>query len=114
MIPFCLSNTTYESQDTVQLLSAYFSSVKEDRIWTVGMAEAKKKEPTNIVHQNAIFVELVNKERKDQKVFKDYSTNPYKEGEVLIRPMCCAHYFKRYSSRYSDFRTGATCLRNGP
>ncbi|XP_065174430.1 cilia- and flagella-associated protein 144-like [Sycon ciliatum] len=49
------------------------------------MAEAgkKEKEPINIVHQNAQFRETVHKERKNQKVFQDYSINPYNKAFSL-------------------------------
>lgn len=46
---------------------------------------AKKKEPVNIVHQNAQFCETVMKERKTQKIFEGYSINPYKKCKENVR-----------------------------
>lgn len=39
------------------------------------------KEPKNIVHQNAILCETVAKENRYQKLYTNYSINPFKECE---------------------------------
>jgi len=39
----------------------------------------KEKDPVNIVHQNAIHCETIRKEQRTQKLYTDYSVNPYKK-----------------------------------
>lgn len=48
-------------------------------------AAAKKgeKEPANIVHQNAILCETIKKENKSQKLYTNYSINPFKKMYTL-------------------------------
>jgi hypothetical protein len=43
------------------------------------MAEkkSKEKEPKNIVHQNAILVETIRKELREQAFFDTFSINPF-------------------------------------
>ena len=36
------------------------------------------KEPLNVVHQNAIFVETVKKENKNTNLFTEFTVNPYR------------------------------------
>ncbi|XP_065834626.1 cilia- and flagella-associated protein 144-like [Oscarella lobularis] len=43
----------------------------------------KEKEPANIVHQNAILCETILKEQRHQKLYTDYSINPYKKMHTL-------------------------------
>ena len=47
------------------------------------MADAAKgggKEPANIVHQQAILVETILKEERHQKLFTNYSINPFRKS----------------------------------
>ena len=39
--------------------------------------KAKEKDPIDIVHQNAIHVETILKEHRCQKLYKNFSINPY-------------------------------------
>jgi hypothetical protein len=48
-----------------------------------GETKSKDKEPVNIVHQNAIFCETVHKEQKHQKLYTNFSINPYKKSESI-------------------------------
>jgi hypothetical protein len=48
-----------------------------------GETKSKDKEPVNIVHQNAIFCETVHKEQKHQKLYTNFSINPYKKMHAL-------------------------------
>ena len=45
------------------------------------MAEAQKKsnekQPKNIVHEQAILVETIKKELREQKLYKNFSINPF-------------------------------------
>jgi len=41
------------------------------------------KEPKNVVHQNAILCETVTKENRYQKLYTNYSINPFKEFYVI-------------------------------
>lgn len=41
------------------------------------------KEPKNVVHQNAILCETVTKENRYQKLYTNYSINPFKEREYF-------------------------------
>lgn len=43
----------------------------------------KEKEPTNIVHQSAIFCETVRKEQRHQKLYTNYGLNPYKKVHAV-------------------------------
>jgi hypothetical protein len=46
--------------------------------------ETKKgREPKNQVHQEAILVETIRKEIAQQKLFTNYSVNPFKKSEAL-------------------------------
>lgn len=47
-------------------------------------AKQKEKDPVNIVHQNAIFRELVHKEQRHQKLYTNYSVNPFKRSMLYI------------------------------
>lgn len=42
------------------------------------MADKKEKEPMNFVHKNAILCETVTKENRTQKLYTNYSINPFK------------------------------------
>ena len=42
----------------------------------------KEKDPVNIVHQNAIFRELIKKEQRNQKLYTSYGVNPYKKSAL--------------------------------
>ena len=48
-------------------------------------AKQKEKDPVNIVHQNAIFRELIRKEQRNQKLYTSFSVNPYKKSAFYIR-----------------------------
>jgi len=41
------------------------------------------KEPLNVVHQNAIFVETVKKENKNTNLFTEFTVNPYTKFHTL-------------------------------
>ena len=43
-----------------------------------GKAGAAEKEPMNFVHKNAILCETVGKENRTQKLYTNYSINPFK------------------------------------
>ena len=45
-------------------------------------AGKQEKEPTNVVHQNAIFRETIHKEQRHQKLYTDYGVNPYKKSKA--------------------------------
>lgn len=47
---------------------------------------AAKKDATSInhVHQTAILCETIKKEQKNQKLYTNYSINPFKKSELLI------------------------------
>ncbi|MCI4375631.1 hypothetical protein PGIGA_G00111750 [Pangasianodon gigas] len=44
---------------------------------------AKEKEPVDIVHQNAIHVETILKEQRSQKLYTEFTINPFKKLHVL-------------------------------
>jgi len=50
------------------------------------MAEkkSKEKEPKNIVHQNAILVETIRKELREQAFFDTFSINPFVKRKCFI------------------------------
>ena len=50
-------------------------------------ANAKEKEPVNIVHRNAIFCETIQKEQRHQKLYTNYGVNPYKKSKNVH--VCC-------------------------
>ncbi|KAG7326240.1 hypothetical protein KOW79_009641 [Hemibagrus wyckioides] len=45
--------------------------------------KTKEKEPVDIVHQNAIHVERIRKEQQCQKLYTEFTINPYKKLHVL-------------------------------
>ncbi|XP_066522334.1 protein FAM183A isoform X2 [Hoplias malabaricus] len=45
--------------------------------------KAKEKEPVDVVHQTAIHVETIMKERRSQKLYTTFSINPFKKLHVL-------------------------------
>ncbi|KAK7101314.1 cilia- and flagella-associated protein 144-like [Littorina saxatilis] len=47
------------------------------------MAGKQPPEPKNMVHQNAILCETVGKENRYQKLYTNYSINPFKEFYVI-------------------------------
>jgi FAM183A and FAM183B related len=42
------------------------------------------KEPANIVHQQAILVETIHKEERHQKLFTNYSINPFRKSMLFL------------------------------
>lgn len=52
-------------------------------------ATKQEKEPKNIVHQNAIFVETVHKEQRNQKLNTSYGFNPYKKSMFVCVCVLC-------------------------
>ncbi|KAK3592145.1 hypothetical protein CHS0354_019435 [Potamilus streckersoni] len=46
------------------------------------MAKAEK-EPLNFVHKNAILCETIMKEQRHQKLYTNYSVNPFKKLHIL-------------------------------
>ncbi|ELT94832.1 hypothetical protein CAPTEDRAFT_133751 [Capitella teleta] len=42
-----------------------------------------EKELANMVHQDAILCETILKEHKHQKIYRNYSINPYKKTHIL-------------------------------
>lgn len=55
-------------------------------------ANAKEKEPVNIVHRNAIFCETIQKEQRHQKLYTNYGVNPYKKSKSALFAigLCCS------------------------
>ena len=48
------------------------------------MAKAgKEPTPINFVHQNDILCETIRKEQKNQKLYTNYSINPFKKSKYL-------------------------------
>jgi len=45
--------------------------------------QPREKEPINIVHQNAILCETIKKENRNQKLYTNYSVNPFKKMYTL-------------------------------
>lgn len=41
------------------------------------------KDPINAVHQNAILCETILKETRHQKIYKNYSVNPFKKTHTI-------------------------------
>ena len=41
----------------------------------------QEKDPLNFVHQNAILCETITKEQRHQKLYTNYSVNPFKKSE---------------------------------
>ncbi|XP_011428758.1 protein FAM183B-like [Crassostrea angulata] len=46
-------------------------------------AATKEKDPLNFVHQNAILCETITKEQRHQKLYTNYSVNPFKKIHVI-------------------------------
>ena len=40
-----------------------------------------EKQPANVVHQNAILCETIMKEQRHQKLYTNYSINPFRKSE---------------------------------
>lgn len=47
--------------------------------------QPREKEPANIVHQNAILCETIRKEVRNQKLYTNYSVNPFKKSKPRFR-----------------------------
>lgn len=45
--------------------------------------QPREKEPVNIVHQNDILCETIRKEVRNQKLYTNYSVNPYKKSKCF-------------------------------
>lgn len=72
-----LSNLTDATVVTVSVDTRY---CKQN--FPMAAPDKKEKEPTNIVHQNAIFCETVHKEQRHQKLYTNYGVNPYKKSKT--------------------------------
>lgn len=46
-------------------------------------AKQKEKEPANFVHQNATLCETILKEQRHQKLYTNYSVNPFKKIHTI-------------------------------
>jgi membrane protein insertase Oxa1/YidC/SpoIIIJ len=42
-----------------------------------------EKTPLDVVHQNAIHVETIQKEQRTQKLYTEFNINPYKKRECM-------------------------------
>jgi hypothetical protein len=42
-----------------------------------------EREPPNFVHQNAILCETIMKEQRHQKLYTNYSVNPFKKCKMF-------------------------------
>lgn len=47
-------------------------------------AQKKEKEPMDMVAQNKIMVETIMKEHRTQKLYLDYSVNPFKKCKCTV------------------------------
>lgn len=45
-------------------------------------SKQQEKEPLNEVHQDAIFRETVSKEQRHQKLYTNFTFNPYNDCEL--------------------------------
>ena len=57
------------------------------------MAGNEKKTEPSVVHQNAIHVETIRKEQRQQKLHTEFSINPHRKRELLtltLPPLCAA------------------------
>ena len=62
--------------------SCVFSVCENKNKWTMAKPMAKlEKEPPNIVHQNAILCETITKEQRHQKLYTNYSVNPFNKSK---------------------------------
>ncbi|XP_073333332.1 cilia- and flagella-associated protein 144 [Pagrus major] len=53
------------------------------------MSGNEKKTERDVVHQNAIHVETIQKEQRHQKLHTEFSINPHRKLHILSdRPMC--------------------------
>lgn len=59
-------------------------------------AATKEKDPLNFVHQNAILCETITKEQRHQKLYTNYSVNPFKKS--------------KFNNRYLKFVFNVTCI----
>ena len=48
------------------------------------MAAAKKDSTINYVHQTAILCETIKKEQNNQKLYTNYSINPFKKSKSMF------------------------------
>jgi hypothetical protein len=42
------------------------------------------KEPKNIVHEQAILIETIRKELREQKLYENFTINPYKKRKYTF------------------------------
>ena len=48
---------------------------------TKAPAPTNEKPPKNVVHENAILVETIKKEVREQKLFTNFSVNPFHKSK---------------------------------
>lgn len=56
----------------------------ENKKKIMAKAASKEKDPVNFVHQNAILCETITKEQRHQKMYTNYSVNPFKKSKLKI------------------------------
>ena len=52
------------------------------------MASKKEKPDVNFVHQNAILCETIKKEQQNQKLYTNYSVNPFTKSKYYSSTYC--------------------------
>ena len=58
----------------------------------------KEKDPLNFVHQNAILCETIMKEHRHQKLYSNYSVNPFKQSKSCHAPLSLYYSDQYFSS----------------
>ena len=64
----------------------------------VTMAKQQEKEPANAVHLDAILTETIKKQRRHQKMYKNFTINPFSPSKYKIR-RAVAWFRKELTSR---------------
>ena len=59
------------------------TSIPDSSVHWTEMAKVEK-EPLNFVHQNAILCETINKETRHQKLYTNYSVNPFRKSKYTV------------------------------
>ena len=68
--------------DTLVTCSSFWTRLAGSQRPFYKMAKTTE-EPINFVHQNAILCETINKETRNQKLYLNYSINPFKKSKLL-------------------------------
>ena len=62
----------------------------------------KEKEPKNVISQNAILVETINKEKRFERLYTNYGINPFRKSKFSFIAHVLCFYIHNYVFKLNE------------